>query len=96
MSLPSASDHVPSDNNQHLSDADAEEEEEGIQEDNSGAQKSRQQVYIGSGNDKKVLYLLCIGLNRPDRNDEEPLFSANVDEGQSPAYHFPLGAERSG
>ena len=74
MSLPSLSDHAPSHNNQHLSDTDAEEEEEGIQDNNSGAEKSRQ-VYIGSGNDKKVLYLLCIGLNRPDRNDAEPLFS---------------------
>ncbi len=74
MSLPSLSDHAPSHNNQHLSDTDAEEEEEGIQDNNSGAEKSRQ-VYIGSGNDKKVLYLLCIGLNHPDRNDAEPLFS---------------------
>ena len=32
--------------------------------------------YIESGNDKKVLYLLCIGLYpRPDTNNEKPLFS---------------------
>ena len=31
--------------------------------------------YFESGNDKKVLYLLCIGLYRPDTNDEKPLFS---------------------
>ena len=29
-------------------------------------------VYVDSGNEKKVLYLLCIGLNR---NDDQPLFS---------------------
>ena len=71
--LPSASHDAPSHKDQHLSDTDADDEEEVIQEDHSvGAEKSRQ-VYIGSGNDKKVLYLLCIGLNCPDRN-EEPLF----------------------
>lgn len=76
MSLPSASDHAPSHNNQNLSDTDADDEEEVIQESNSGAEKSRQ-VYIGSGNDKKVLYLLCVGLNRPDRN--EPLFLFEIE-----------------
>jgi hypothetical protein len=81
MSLPSASHDAPSHNDQHLSDTDAnEEEEEVIQEDHSaGAEKSRQ-VYIGSGNDTKVLYLLCIGLNRPDRN-EEPLFCLRQSHG---------------
>jgi hypothetical protein len=29
-------------------------------------------VYVDSGNEKKVLYLLCIGLNR---NNDQPLFS---------------------
>jgi hypothetical protein len=52
MSLPSASDDAPSHNNQDLSDTDADEEEEVIQEDHSaGAEKSRQ-VCVGSGNDK--------------------------------------------
>ena len=32
----------------------------------------RRDVYVDSGNEKKVLYLLCIGLNR---NDDQPLFS---------------------
>ena len=67
MSLPSASDDAPSHDNQNLSDTDADddEEQEVMQEQgNSGAEKSPH-VYIASGNDKKVLYLLCIGLNRP-------------------------------
>jgi hypothetical protein len=80
MSLPSASHDAPSHKDQHLSDTDADDEEEVIQEDHSvGAEKSCQ-VYIGSGNDKKVLYLLCIGLNCPDRN-EEPLFHLRQSHG---------------
>ena len=81
MSLPCASHDAPSHNDQHLSDTDADDhEEEVIQEDHSaGAEKSRQ-VYIGSGNDKKALYLLCIGLNCPDRN-EEPFFRLRQSHG---------------
>jgi len=32
-----------------------------------------QEVYVDSGNSKKVLHLLCIGLTA-DNNDNEPLF----------------------
>ncbi|KAI2510573.1 hypothetical protein MHU86_3841 [Fragilaria crotonensis] len=35
-----------------------------------------EQVYVESGNEKKVLYLLCIGLvHRNNSNEEQPLFS---------------------
>ena len=74
MILPSASDDAPSHNDQHLSNTDADEEEV-IQENQSAGDEKSRQVYIGSGNDTKALYLLLsIGLNCPDRN-EEPLFS---------------------
>jgi hypothetical protein len=33
-----------------------------------------QQLYVDAGNEKKVLYLFCIGLNRSN-NSNEPLFS---------------------
>jgi hypothetical protein len=46
-----------------------QEEEEGVSACES------EQKYIESGNEKKVLYLLCIGLNRPDTNHEQPIFS---------------------
>jgi hypothetical protein len=56
--------------NDVLSDVD---DEEVLQEERSSPGKSRD-IYIDSGNEKKVLYLLCIGLNRPG-NTNEPLFS---------------------
>jgi hypothetical protein len=58
--------------------ADAADDEEVViqQEDESSSSPGgeSQDIYIDSGNEKKVLYLLCIGLNRPG-NTNEPLFT---------------------
>jgi hypothetical protein len=56
---------------------DAAEDEEVliVQEDESSSSPGgeSQDIYIESGNDKKVLCLQCIGLNHPG-NTNEPLF----------------------
>jgi hypothetical protein len=59
-----------------LSDADNDEEEQGeeeevVQETTASSGGKSQESYIASGNDKKKLYLLCVGLNR---DHEQPLY----------------------
>ena len=48
--------------------------EEAVIDDTAGGERCvSQQLYIDSGNDKKVLFLLCIGL----KFDDEPLFAVD-------------------
>jgi hypothetical protein len=63
----------------HDEESVSDAEEYGVEEPAIASDKGNclcQDVYIDSGNEKKVLYALCIGLNR---NDEQPLFSFDRD-----------------
>jgi hypothetical protein len=49
------------------------------QESSSPVGGVSREIYVASGNEKKVLYLLCIGLNRRGDGNNEPLFSFELE-----------------
>jgi hypothetical protein len=63
---------------EQFSDSESDEPEEEACEETAGSTSElciSNQVYVDSGNDKKVLYLLCLGLTDNDSGDGAPLFS---------------------
>ena len=59
---------------EQLSDAESDiSDEEACETGSTSELCISQQVYLDSGNDKKVLYILCLGLT--DDTDVAPLFS---------------------
>ena len=46
----------------------------GLPEDAAAGRSMSEQAYVDSGNQKKILYLLCIGMTTANDNGNAPLF----------------------